>query len=145
MAERHSLAFRILSASLPRWSLGWNSLSICARASTGRVELIWARREFHPEWRGYNYIQVANEILIIDPGSREIVEISGSSGRLQQAKNADPERRNDQGSKDCRKDDPVRKLPIKCGLDAQSGERHQHNCSRHPQKAFSRWGHCYAN
>lgn len=31
--------------------------------------------EIHPRWRGYNYILVANEILIIDPGSREIVEI----------------------------------------------------------------------
>ena len=31
--------------------------------------------EIHPQWRGYNYILVANEILIIDPGSREIVEI----------------------------------------------------------------------
>jgi Protein of unknown function (DUF1236) len=31
--------------------------------------------EIHPKWRGYNYIQVANEILIIDPGTREIVEI----------------------------------------------------------------------
>lgn len=31
--------------------------------------------ENHPEWRGYNYIQVANEILIIDPGTRGIVEI----------------------------------------------------------------------
>lgn len=31
--------------------------------------------EIHPRWRGYNYILVANEILIIDPGTREIVEI----------------------------------------------------------------------
>jgi uncharacterized protein DUF1236 len=31
--------------------------------------------EINPEWRGYNYIQIANEILIIDPGTREIVEI----------------------------------------------------------------------
>jgi len=31
--------------------------------------------EIHPQWRGYDYIQVANEILIIDPGTREIVEI----------------------------------------------------------------------
>ena len=31
--------------------------------------------EIHPQWRSYNYILVANEILIIDPGSREIVEI----------------------------------------------------------------------
>ena len=31
--------------------------------------------EIYPKWRGYNYIQVANEILIIDPGTREIVEI----------------------------------------------------------------------
>ena len=31
--------------------------------------------EINPKWRGYNYIQVANEILIIDPGSRAIVEI----------------------------------------------------------------------
>jgi len=31
--------------------------------------------EIHPAWRGYNYILVANEILIIDPGTREIVEI----------------------------------------------------------------------
>ena len=31
--------------------------------------------EIHPAWRGYNYVQVANEILIMDPGTREIVEI----------------------------------------------------------------------
>ena len=31
--------------------------------------------EIRPEWRGYNYILVANEILIIDPGTREIVKI----------------------------------------------------------------------
>jgi hypothetical protein len=31
--------------------------------------------EIHRQWGGYNYIQVANEILIIDPGTREIVEI----------------------------------------------------------------------
>ena len=31
--------------------------------------------EIHPLSRGYNYIQVANEILIIDRGMRAIVEI----------------------------------------------------------------------
>jgi hypothetical protein len=29
----------------------------------------------HPQWGGYNYILVANEIPIIDPATREIVEI----------------------------------------------------------------------
>ena len=31
--------------------------------------------ETHPQWGAYNDILVANEILIIDPGTREIVEI----------------------------------------------------------------------
>ncbi|HZP69184.1 MAG TPA: DUF1236 domain-containing protein [Pseudolabrys sp.] len=31
--------------------------------------------EICPQWRDHNFIQVANEILIIDPGTREIVEI----------------------------------------------------------------------
>lgn len=31
--------------------------------------------EIHPAWRGYDYILVANEILIINPGTRAIVEI----------------------------------------------------------------------
>jgi len=31
--------------------------------------------EVYPEWRGYNYILVSDEILIIDPGSHEIVAI----------------------------------------------------------------------
>jgi hypothetical protein len=29
----------------------------------------------NPEWRGYNFIVVANEVLIVDPATREIVEI----------------------------------------------------------------------
>jgi hypothetical protein len=29
----------------------------------------------NPEWRGYNFIVVANEVLVIDPATREVVEI----------------------------------------------------------------------
>jgi hypothetical protein len=29
----------------------------------------------YPEWRGYEYILVRNQILVIDPGSYEIVAI----------------------------------------------------------------------
>ena len=29
----------------------------------------------YPEWRGYDYIRVGNEILVIDPGTREIVAV----------------------------------------------------------------------
>jgi hypothetical protein len=31
--------------------------------------------QIYPEWRGYDYIMVGNEILVIDPGSHEIVAI----------------------------------------------------------------------
>jgi hypothetical protein len=31
--------------------------------------------EVYPEWRGFDYILVGDEILIIDPGSHEIVAI----------------------------------------------------------------------
>ena len=29
----------------------------------------------YPEWRGYDYILVGDQILVIDPGSHEIVAI----------------------------------------------------------------------
>lgn len=31
--------------------------------------------QIHPAWRGLNFIMVKDQILVIDPGSREVVEI----------------------------------------------------------------------
>jgi uncharacterized membrane protein len=38
----------------------------------------WQVIDINPKWRGFDYIMIGDEILVIDPATRDIVAIIGA-------------------------------------------------------------------